>query len=604
MPDKKVSMLQETVQNLPDAPGVYQYFDNHGRLLYVGKAKSLKKRVKSYFRFTPTLGPAANLSMRITKMILETASLEYILVENENDSLILENSLIKQLKPKYNILLRDDKTYPYIYIDMDEDFPRFEITRKVIKGRAIKYYGPFATGGRDILDSLYDLFPLVQKKSCVKGKKACLFYQIKKCLPCEGKVTSQDYKTIVEEAAGYINNKSRLIAILKEKMMQYAENLQFEEAGKLKDRIEGIERSTIISGVDLAKNENFDVLAIADENDKASAVRLFIRDGKVVSSANTTLRFAFGFDRDEAYKRAFLAFYSPDMPITSTTIYTAHPFEEAHDIESFMHERFDRKFSITHPKIGKKLRIAELALKNAEELLKLRDKNETVLDELKELFNLETLPYRIECFDNSHIQGSNPVGAMVVFENGSFLKSDYRNYNLEATAEYEQMRELLTRRVESFGKNPPPDLWLIDGGETLRTLAKNILESVGIFIPVVAIAKEKLDAKAHRAKGAARDILYGDADIFNLKPTDRRLHLMQRIRDEAHSQAISFHRKQKLKSDKKISLLAIKGIGEAKMKRLIDYFGTFEAIEKANEEELSVVLNSTDVKKIRAFFES
>lgn len=598
-------MLSETIRNLPDAPGVYQYFDSSGRLLYVGKAKSLKKRVKSYFRFTPDLGPAANLSPRITKMILETAAMEYILVENENDSLILENSLIKQLKPKYNILLRDDKTYPYIYIDMAEDFPRFEITRKVIKGKAIKYYGPFATGGRDILDSLYDLFPLVQKKSCVKGKKACLFHQIKKCLaPCEGKVTPEEYKTIVEEAAVCINNKSKLIAILKEKMMQYAENLQFEEAGRLKERIEGIERSTIVSGVDLAKNENFDVLAIADEGDKASAVRLFIRDGKVVSSANTTLCFAFGFDRDEAYKRAFLAFYSPDMPITSTTVYTAHPFEEDHDIESLLHERFGRKFTISHPKIGKKLKIAELALKNAEELLKLRDKNETVLGEIKSLFDLESLPYRIECFDNSHIQGSNPVGAMVVFENGRFIKGDYRNYNLETTAEYDQMRELLTRRVESFGKNPPPDLWLIDGGETLRTLAKNILESVGIFIPVVAIAKEKLDAKAHRAKGAARDILHGDADLFRLKPTDPRLQLMQRIRDEAHNQAISFHRKQKLKSDKRISLLAVKGIGEAKMKRLIDYFGTFEAIEKAEEAELGVVLSEADVRRVREFFDS
>ncbi len=597
--------LTDTIKNLPDAPGVYQYFDTHGRLLYVGKAKSLKKRVKSYFRFTPHLGPSANLSPRITKMILETANLEYILVENENDSLILENSLIKQLKPKYNILLRDDKTYPYIYIDMAEDFPRFEITRKVIKGRDIKYYGPFATGGRDILDSLYDLFPLVQKKSCIKGKKACLFHQIKKCLaPCEGKIGPDEYKTIVDEASGYINNKSKLIAILKNRMMQYAENLQFEEAGKLKERIEGIERSTIVSGVDLAKNENFDVLAIADEGDKASAVRLFIRDGKVVSSANTTLRFAFGFDRDEAYKRAFLAFYSPDMPITSTTVYTAHPFEEDHDIESLLHERFGRKFTITHPQRGKKLKIAELALKNAGELLKIKDRNDTVLGEVKTLFELESLPYRIECFDNSHIQGSNPVGAMVIFENGSFAKADYRNYNLEATAEYEQMRELLTRRVESFGKNPPPDLWLIDGGETLRNLAKNILESVGIFIPVIAIAKEKLDAKAHRAKGAARDILYGDTDIFRLKPTDPRLQLMQRIRDEAHNQAISFHRKQKLKSDKKISLLAIKGIGEAKMKRLIDYFGTFEAIEKADEEALAVVLSHADVKKVRTFFKN
>ena len=529
--------------------------------------------------------------------------MEYILVENENDSLILENSLIKQLKPKYNILLRDDKTYPYIYIDLAEEFPRFEITRKVIKGREIKYFGPFATGGRSILDSLYDLFPLVQKKSCVKGKKVCLFYQIKKCLgPCEGKVTPQRYREIVDEAASYINNKNRLRERLNERMMRYAETLQFEEAGKIKERLENIERSTIISGVDLAKNENFDILAIFEEGNKASAVRLFIRDGKVVSSANTTMHFAYGFDLEEAYTRAFMAFYTPDMPITSSTIYCAHKFEEAEDVASLLRTRFGQNFSISVPKIGKKKSIINLALKNAEELLKISAKDDATLEELQTLLSLDALPFRIECFDNSHIQGTATVGAMVVFEGGKHLGAEGRHYNLEAKTEYEQMREILTRRVESFAKNPPPDLWLIDGGEALRNLAENILESVGVFIPVVAIAKEKLDAKAHRAKGSAKDIIYIRGDILTLKPTDRRLQILQRIRDEAHNQAIRFHRKQKLKTDKKISLLSIHGIGDAKMKRLIDYFGTFEAIGEASVEELCQVVSEGDAENIRSYF--
>lgn len=596
-------MLTETIKNLPNSPGVYQYFDKNHRLLYVGKAKSLKKRVKSYFRFTPTLSPAPNLDSRISKMLNETAHLEYILVESENDSLILENSLIKQLKPKYNILLRDDKTYPYIYVDLDENFPRFEITRKIIKGKNIKYFGPFATGGRDILDSLYDIFPLVQKKSCISKKKACLFYQIKKCqAPCEGKISSKEYKKIIQDASILINNKSKLIALLEKKMMLYAQNLQFEEAGKIKNRIESIAKSSIISGVDFATSENFDVLVIKSEENRACALRLFIREGKIVSSSNTILNFNYGFDIDEAYKRAFLAFYTDGMPITATTIYTDREFKEAEEIELLLSDRFDKKFTISTPKIGKKKNIIDLAIKNAAEFLKIKNQNTQILYDIKELFALETLPFRIECFDNSHIQSSNPTGAMVVYENGAFKKDDFRRYNLQSLTEYEQMKELLTRRVESFDKNPAPDLWLIDGGETLRSLAKNIIQSVGVYLPIIAISKEKIDSKAYRAKGGAKDILYSDMDVFRLLPSDKRLHFFQNIRDEAHSQAIEFHRKQKIKSDKKISLLAISGIGEAKMKKLISYFGSFEAIENAELDELELVVSQKDAKLIFDYF--
>jgi len=221
-------MLKSKIASLPDSPGVYQYFDKNGRLLYIGKAKSLKKRIKSYFRFTPSLHPAPNLTPRIYKMVSEVENIEYIIVGSENDALILENSLIKQLKPKYNILLRDDKTYPYIYIDFDEPFPRPKITRKVIKGKNIRYFGPFPTAAKDILESLYELFPLVQKESCLKGKKACLFYQLKKCLaPCEGKITPQNYRAILNEAIEHIHDKKRLIAKLEKRMEKLAKNMRF-----------------------------------------------------------------------------------------------------------------------------------------------------------------------------------------------------------------------------------------------------------------------------------------------------------------------------------------------------------------------------------------
>lgn len=204
--------LEEKLKELPNNAGVYQYFDKEGHLLYIGKAKVLKNRVKSYFKFTPTLAPADKLSPRIFKMISEVKSLEWIVVPNEHDALILENSLIKQLKPKYNILLRDDKTYPYIVIDYKEDFPRLEITRKVLKDKNIKYFGPYSTGARDMLDSIYEIIPLVQKKSCIKGKEACLFHQINKChAPCIGKISKEDYAKLIQEALEYIYNKSKIV---------------------------------------------------------------------------------------------------------------------------------------------------------------------------------------------------------------------------------------------------------------------------------------------------------------------------------------------------------------------------------------------------------
>jgi len=231
-------MLQR-LKNLPEGPGVYQFFDSDGRLLYVGKAKSLKKRVKSYFRLSPDVVPAPNLGARIYRMVSQTVRVETIVTQSESDALLLENSLIKQLKPKYNILLRDDKTYPYIYIDMSRPFPRFELTRKVVKGKKVKYFGPFPSGAKAILSSLYELVPLVQKRGCLRGKRACLFHQIGRCAaPCEGKIDEAGYSKLLEEALGYIHNKKRLISALREKMSFYAESMRFEEAAEIRDRIE------------------------------------------------------------------------------------------------------------------------------------------------------------------------------------------------------------------------------------------------------------------------------------------------------------------------------------------------------------------------------
>lgn len=585
-------MLEEKIKNLPDLPGVYQYFDENGKLLYIGKAKSLKKRVKSYFRFTPSLSPSSNLSPRIYKMITQTKNLEYIVVESEHDALILENSLIKQLKPKYNILLRDDKTYPYIYIDLKEEFPRFEITRKVIKGKNIKYFGPFSSAAKEIIDSLYELFPLVQKKGCLREKKACLFYQIKKCkAPCEGKISKKEYREIIKEALKVINDKKKLIQMLKEKMERLALNLLFEEAAEIRDRIEKIENSNPHTSIDIAKKEDIDTIAVEIEQNRACVVRIFIREGKVVSSSHNILKSDTGFNKDEIYKRAFLEYYKKEIPSFVNKILIAQDFEEREEIEKLLEDIFSKKVKIQIPKRGEKKNIIQIALKNAKEILKL-EKNQNkdqILNEIKSLLFLENTPYTIEVFDTSHMQGSASVGAMIRWE-GEFKKSLYRHYNLNSKNEYDQMKELLTRRVESFEKIPPPDLWIIDGGAGQLNLAVKIIKQNNKNVDIIAIAKEKIDKKAHRAKGKAKDTLYSVNGVLNLSENDKRLQFIQRLRDEAHRFAISFHRKQKLKKDKEISLLKTKGLSEARIKKLLDYFETFENIKKASIEELSKIV--------------
>ena len=597
--------LKETIQQLPDSAGIYEYFDKEGHLLYVGKAKNLKNRVKSYFSFTPELKANSNLSLRITKMINQTASMNYIVVNSEHDALILENSLIKQLNPKYNILLRDDKTYPYIYIDNSLKYPRFEITRKIIKASDIKYFGPYSVGARDILTSIYELCKLVQKKGSLKSKKLCLYHQIDKCLgPCELPVSDARYKKELDLAYDLIQNKKLLISKLEDKMSFYAENLRFEEAGELRDRIEKITRSEIKSEIDFASKENYDIFAIQNSDARAVVVRVFMRDGKIISSTHDYIQLNEGYDEDELYQRVLLDFYKNEKPPIIAPILVANSFENLEVIEQHLSLVFEKKASIKVPMQGKKKHLIDLAILNAKELLK-KDKNSVdkkILDDLKELLDLQRIPNRVEVFDNSHISGVATVGAMIVYEDGAFDKKSYRTYHLNAKDEYAQMRETLTRRVESFSKNSPPDLWIIDGGATLLKLASEIVESAGVFIDIIAISKEKVDAKAHRAKGKADDIIHTKNDVFKLKNSDKRLQWTQNLRDEAHRSAINFHKKTKLKLDKESKLLGLQGISQAKIKKLLNHFGTFESLKTLSLEEIATILNKKDAKIIKNIY--
>jgi excinuclease ABC subunit C len=533
-------------------------------------------------------------------MLYEAHRLDYIIVESEEDALILENSLIKQLKPKYNILLRDDKTYPYISIDESSLFPRFELTRKIQKGKSITYYGPFPSGGKALLDALYDCFPLVQRKNCLKEGKACLFYQIKRCLaPCEGKISSQAYAQIITEAKEAIIKRKKLTSLLEDKMLQLADQERYEEAAELRDRSETIKALALASPVDLAHDTDLDIFAILNGDERGVVVKLFLRHGKIISSTFNYFRHTHIFDENEAYKQALLEHYHIDMPQLCSTILVAHDFAERQEIAAVLSRRFGRKIDLAAPLRGAKAKLTSLALQNARELLKKQNSHNYIEQQIAELFSLSAIPYRVETFDNSHMMGAATVGAMVVWDEEKWDKNSYRRYELHERDEYGQMREMLTRRISDFQTHPAPDLWILDGGQANLSLAQKLLLESHINLDVIAIAKEKLDAKAHRAKGAARDLVYCSEGIIQLKPGDKRLQWIQRQRDEAHRFAVTYHQNKKRREDTQISLLGKKGIGKATVKKLIDYFGSFEAIEKADIDEIANLIGAKKAQLIK-----
>lgn len=585
--------LLNTIQKLPSSSGVYQYFDKNSKLLYIGKAKNLSNRVKSYWRFTPDIHPNPTLNPRITKMLSETDRIDYIVVDNQEDALILENSLIKQLKPKYNILLRDDKTYPYIYIDESQNFPRFELTRKIVRGKNISYYGPFPTGGRALLDAIYEIYPLVQKKSGIDGGKACLFYEIGKChAPCEEKISKEDYHKIISTVKKSIHKRRIIIDKLQERMSMVAMQERYEEAAKIRDQIDTIKALKISSSIDFANLENLDIFAILNGENRGVVVKIFMREGKIISSSHSFFNQTDMFDQNAAYKQVLLDFYTEELPYTPKEILVADEFLASSEVAETLSKRLGKTIHIRHPKRGNKLKLTTLSLSNAKELLRQKSNSaKQIEEEVQKLFELSAIPSRVEIFDNSHMMGVATVGAMVVRDANRWDKSSYRRYALTSKDEYGQMTEMLERRIKSFDKESPPDLWVLDGGKANLNLANTLLQLAGVNLDVIAIAKEKLDAKAHRAKGAAKDLIYTNHEIYHLKPSDKRLQWIQLLRDESHRFAITYHQNKKRREDTQISLLNKKGIGKATIKKLIDYFGTFENIKRANHADISNATN-------------
>ena len=367
--------------------------------------------------------------------------------------------------------------------------------------------------------------------------------------------------------------------------------LNFEEAAKLRDIINAIKDALHITHVELSKLEDYDVFAIEIMEKTAVVMRLFIREGKIVSTSHTLMHNAYGFEKEELYQRALFEFYNPMNQTFARHILIAETFSEQTYMSQFLSEKFGQKVTINVPQRGEKLYLTQMAQENAKTLILQHSikNNNTLAEQMQTLFDLSSLPKRIEIFDNSHLGGKSPVGAMVVWDDG-FDKSSYRRYELHHVDEYAQMKEMLERRINDFSKESPPDLWILDGGETLLKLAKTLLVQKGLFIDLLAIAKEKRDAKAYRSKGSAYDLLYNQNQSFHLPPSDKRLQFIQKLRDEAHRFAITYHQQKKRGRDMSLELQKIEGVGLATIKKLLLYFGTFEAIYSATQEELEVTV--------------
>lgn len=562
-------ILLEQLKSLPSKAGIYQYYDKDNRLLYVGKAKNLKKRVTGYF--TKDLIPNPRNSRRIQHMVSQICSLQTFVVESERDALILENSLIKSQNPKYNILLRDDKTYPYICIDKDSKYPRFVITRHIEDKKGMLYFGPYPRGAREILNSLYEMFPLVQQASCLKRGKACLYYQIQRCLGvCEfdSHELQAKYVDIVSKAISLMQNKNLMKQELQRRMLDSANKELFEQARSFRDCISIIDELECFCAFDLKKHYDCDVLSFVMQRGHGVLLKLFVRNGKVDSmyhvfvrfsrhvlesgsSSEHSLEFSTEFEL-EIYTQALLKI-SQDKTLAKELIIANITESSFISLQNLAKDGLqDCIPKLVMPKRGVKLELARIANDNAMRLLHDKEtlfvsENETIA-RIAELFLLDREIANIEVFDTSHHAGSFCVGAMISYCYNDFCKEKYRHYNLSGNDEYSQMREMLTRRALIFDSLSPPDLWILDGGKAQIAIALKILESSNVNIDVIAIAKEKRDAKAYRSKGGAKDIVRSMNLEFRLDSSDLRLQFLQKLRDEAHRFAITFHRNKKTKS--------------------------------------------------------
>ncbi|KAA5808454.1 excinuclease ABC subunit UvrC [Thermoanaerobacterium thermosaccharolyticum] len=596
--------IEEKLKLLPEKPGVYIMKDSSGKIIYVGKAVILKNRVRQYFQ------NPANQIPKVRTMVRHIADFEYIVTDTELEALILECNLIKKHKPKYNILLKDDKNYPYIKITVNEDYPRILFTRRLEMDGA-KYFGPYSSAFavRETIKLLRHMFPL---RSCNRniekdiGKcRECLYYHIGLCsAPCIGQISKDDYMKLVDDALMFLEGKHDvLLKKLKEEMEKASQNMEFEKAAKLRDQIYGIEKTSEKQKIISTSGEDQDVISMARSADDACIQVFFIRGGKVSGREHYFMKNTDEMNRSDIMSSFIKQFYD-GAPYIPKEIITDVDMDEKHVLAEWLSNKRGNKVVISIPSKGKKKELVDMVYENALESLKSdinlkmkRQKNDAV-SELSKLLGLEYAE-RIEAFDISNIRGTDNVASMVVFVDGKPHKSSYRKFNIktvEGQDDYGSMREVILRRIkhgieerkliddgelqEDKAKfHIMPDLILVDGGLGHVNTAKEVLRELNVDIPVYGMVK---DSK-HRTRG----LVSPDGEI-DMPMTGKAFRLVAEIQEEAHRFAITFHKEtksKKLRSD----LLKIPGIGEKRMKALFEAFKTIDDIKNATVEELKKV---------------
>ena len=597
--------IQEHLKQLPAEPGVYLMKDKFDNIIYVGKAKILKNRVRQYFQ------SSKNHSSKVKSMVKNIDKFEYIITDSELEALILECNLIKKYKPKYNVLLRDDKTYPYIKVTTNEDFPRVLKVRKVIKDKA-KYFGPYTntTAVNDTLDIIKNIYPIrtcnIDIERAIKtNMRPCLNLHIKRCVgPCTGNVTKEEYNKMIEEIILFLSGKEeKLIDILKEKMNKCAMDFNFEEAAIYRDKIKSLEDMMEKQKIDTSTSDlNQDVIAMARAHDEACVQVFFVRNGKIVGREHFILEGVMDSTR-ESILGSFVKQFYMEQEYVPKEIIIEDEIEDSFILSEWLSSKKGQKVTIRVPQKGEKKSLIDMVRKNAIEYLeKFSDMNKRkyeksigALEELKQILNLDNIPKRIESFDISNIQGVDSIGSMVVFTNGKKDKKEYRRYKIKTVIgpnDYDSMAEIVERRLK-YGDFP--DLMLLDGGKGQVSAVKKVLNKYNVEIPLWGMYKDD----KHRTKG-----LISQEKEIELDRTSNLYRFVASIQEEVHNYAISYHRSLRNKSLTKSELDDIQGIGEKRKKALLNHFKDIEAIKKATFEELLEVegMNKTSSESVYNYF--
>lgn len=581
--------IEEELKKLPAKPGVYVMRDKNDNIIYVGKAVSLKNRVKSYFRKT-------NKTQRILNMVSLIDHFEYIVVDNEAEALILECNLIKKNRPKFNVLLKDDKTYPYIKIDVKSEYPNVFITRRLLNDGA-KYFGPYANPGaaKEMVDFIKQKYKIRQCKNFKSNTRACLNYHINRCLaPCMGYVTSEEYRKQIDEIIDLLEGKTeKILKELDKKMQEASKNLEFEKAAELRDRKNAIERASSKQKVSNISENNIDVIGLYKSEIDVCIEIFFVRGSKMIGREHYFFSELKDMENEEILS-GFIKQYYIDNPNIPAKIMLREELKEKQVIEEWLSNQLGKKVELKSPKKGEKLRFVEMAENNAKVTLENKEKDKSeILMELKDVLKMDKLPRKIETFDISNISGEFMVAGMCVMQDGIIKKNLSRRFKIKTVLTQDDpkcMEEVVTRRIshslenENGGFGKLPDVFFADGGITQIRAIQNAIKKYDLNIPVFGMVKND--------KHQTRALM--DENKNELPISEKLMNLITRFQDTVHDTAITYHRKLREKAITKSELDNVKGIGEAKKKELLKHFKSVSNIKKATKQELMEVKGITE----------